>query len=107
MDNELMSHNIFDLPSLPLQEELTTLLAQGVNVRIERIISAGQTSDWYDQEEWEFIALLEGNAIIEFEDKPRVSMSKGDTYIIKPNERHRVSWTSDEPPCVWLCVFYK
>jgi len=97
--------NIFDLPQLPLPEELTTVLAENGNVRIERIISTGQTSDWYDQAEAEFIVLLEGNAVVEFENRS-VAMSKGDTLIIEPHERHRVNYTSSEPPCVWLCVFY-
>ena len=99
--------NIFDLPQLPLSEELTTILAEAGNVRVERIISTGQTSDWYDQDETEFVALLEGEAVIEFDDSRKVAMSKGDTIIIKPHERHRVSYTSTEPPCVWLCVFWK
>ena len=59
--------NIFDLPPLPLAEELTTRLAESGNARIERIISTGQVSDWYDQAETEFVALLEGNAVIEYE----------------------------------------
>jgi len=97
--------NIYDLPQLPLSEELTTILAQSNTVRIERIISTGQTSDWYDQCEIEFVALLQGNATIEFEDKT-VDMSGGDTLVIQPHERHRVAYTSSEPPCIWLCVFY-
>ena len=98
--------NIFDLPQLPLSEELTTILIESANVRIERIVSTGQTSDWYDQDETEFVVLLEGEAAVEFHDGRIVEMSKGDTIIIKPHERHRVSYTSAEPPCVWLCVFY-
>ena len=98
--------NLYDLPSLPLPEELTTILAASSNVRIERIISTGQVSDWYDQAETEFVVLLEGNAAIELEGGKSVAMSKGDTLLIKPNERHRVSFTSSQPPCVWLCVFY-
>ena len=97
--------NIYDLPPLPLSEELTTILAQSGNVRIERIVSTGQTSDWYDQNETEFVALLQGGAKIEFEDKT-VTMSGGDTLVIQPNERHRVTYTSSELPCIWLCVFY-
>ena len=97
--------NIFDLPPLPLPEELTTVLSENGNVRIERIISTGQISDWYDQAETEFVVLLEGNAVVEFENRS-AAMSKGDTLIIKPHERHRVSYTSSEPPCVWLCVFH-
>jgi cupin 2 domain-containing protein len=99
--------NIFDLPPLPLPEELITVLAESGNVRIERIISTGQASeDWYDQMETEFVALLEGDAVVEFEDGRSVSLVRGDTLLIKPHERHRVSYTSSEPPCVWLCVFY-
>jgi cupin 2 domain-containing protein len=98
--------NIFDLPPLPLPNELTTVLAENVSVRIERIISAGQVSDWYDQDETEFVALLEGNAVIEYDDGKTIALSKGDTLLIKPHERHRVDFTSSEPPCVWLCVFY-
>ena len=98
--------NLFDVPSLPLPEELTTMLADNDRVRIERIVSTGQTSDWYDQDETEFVALLEGSAVIEYADGKIVELSRGDTLIIKPHERHRVSYTSEEPPCVWLCVFY-
>jgi cupin 2 domain-containing protein len=98
--------NIFDLPKLPLPEELTTVLAENSNARIVRIISTGQISDWYDQSEMEFVVLLEGSAIIEFENGRTVTLEKGDTLLIKPHEKHRVSFTSNEPPCIWLCVFY-
>ena len=98
--------NIFDLPQLPLQEELTTILTQAPTARIERIVSTGQVSGWYDQVETEFVLLLEGHAEIEFENKTSIALQKGDYVIIKPHERHRVSYTSVEPPCVWLCVFY-
>ena len=98
--------NIFDLPALTLPEELTSVLVESRNIRIERIISTGQVSGWYNQTETEFVVLLDGNAIIEFESDRTVEMSKGDTVLIKPHERHRVIYTSSEPPCVWLCVFY-
>jgi cupin 2 domain-containing protein len=99
--------NIFDLPKLPLPGELTTVLAENNNARIVRIVSTGQTSDWYDQTETEFVVLLEGNAIIEFENGKTIALKKGDTILINPHEKHRVSFTSTEPPCVWLCVFYR
>jgi len=98
--------NIYELPPFPLTEEVTTILTENENVRIERIISTGQVSDWYDQTETEFVVLLEGNAIIEYENGKNFAMSKGDTLLIPPHERHRVSYTSSEPPCVWFCVFY-
>ena len=98
--------NIFDLPQLPLSEELMTTLAENSSTRIVRIISTGQTTGWYDQSETEFVTLLEGSAVIEFDSGRSVELSKGDMLIIKPHEKHRVSYTSTEPPCVWLCVFY-
>lgn len=98
--------NIFCLPDLPLSEELTAVLAVSENIRIERIISTGQVSDWYDQPETEFVVLLEGHAAIEYENGETISLLKGDTLLIRPHERHRVSYTSYDPPCIWLCVFY-
>jgi cupin 2 domain-containing protein len=98
--------NLFDLPAFPLPEELTTVLVENGAIRIERIISAGQVSGWYDQDEAEFVALLDGNAVIEYENGKAAAMSKGDSVLIKPHERHRVAYTSCDPPCVWLCVFY-
>jgi cupin 2 domain-containing protein len=98
--------NIFDLPKLPLSEELTTILAENKNIRIECIISTGQISKWYDQTETEFVVLLDGNATLEFGDGRVVKLGKGDTILINPHERHRVSFTSNEPPCVWICVFF-
>ena len=98
--------NIYELPPLPLTEEVTAILAENENVRIERIISTGQVSDWYDQDETEFVILLEGNAVIEYENGVSIAMSKGDMLLIEPHERHRVSYTSSEPACIWLCVFY-
>jgi len=98
--------NIFDLSALPLSEELTTILIKNDNIRIERIVSTGQVSDWYDQPETEFVVLLEGSAVVEFESGRTITMSKGDTLFIAPHERHRVSFTSSKPPCIWLCVFY-
>jgi len=98
--------NLFDLPGSPIPEELTTILAEGANTRIERIVSDGQVSGWYDQDEAEFVALLDGAAEIEYENGDILAMGKGDTLTIPPGVRHRVSYTSSNPPCVWLCVFY-
>ena len=98
--------NIFDMPALPMPEELTTILAESDSVRIERIVSTGQVTDWYDQAETEFVTLLEGCAVIEFANDRTVALSRGDTIILKPHDRHRVSYTTSEPPCIWLCVFF-
>ena len=107
--------NIFDLPTLPcragacprrdLPEELITVLAQQNNVKIERIVSCGQTTDWQEQEQSEFVVLVQGNAVLEFENSKK-TLTQGDTLLIQPRQRHRVGFTSADPPCIWLCIFF-
>lgn len=102
--------NLFsDLPS-QLSEELVEVLAQNGHVRIERIVSFGQSSDagfWYDQAETEWVIVLQGEATLLFEgdSAPRL-MKAGDHLTIAPHQRHRVEWTTPQQPTVWLAVFF-
>ena len=80
-------------------------ILQAKNVRIQRIVSCGQTSDWYDQEEDEWVLLLGGEAQLEFENNLQVKMGEGDFIFISAHQRHKVILTSTDPPCVWLAVF--
>lgn len=98
------------LASLPtnLPEELTTVLQEGNNVRIERIISKGHKSPegfWYDQPEHEWVMVLTGAARLQFEDWV-VEMQPVDSINIPAHARHRVDWTSLDEPTVWLAVSY-
>lgn len=98
--------NIFDHTKTIDTKEIVESIVQG-DVKIERIVSSGQTSpedQWYDQEHDEWVLLLEGNAIITFEDAEEVSLIKGDYILIKAHEKHRVTYTSTHPPCVWLAI---
>ncbi|MDK2935331.1 MAG: cupin 2 protein [Eubacteriaceae bacterium] len=98
--------NLYELPDLPLKEELIDVLFKDEKIRVERIISTGQTGDWYDQDENELVFLIEGEADLEFDGGRIESMHKGDFREIKAHEKHRVVYTSSKPPCIWLCVFY-
>lgn len=100
------SFNIYNLPDKILNEEEIDVLFNGKNIRIERIVSMGQVSPenfWYDQDEDEWLVLIEGKAILEYETNS-VSLSKGDTLFIPAHQRHRINWTSTDPPCIWVCV---
>jgi cupin 2 domain-containing protein len=92
------------------QEEVTQLLAQGRDVRIERIVSFGQSSPedfWYDQKEAEWVAVLTGRAGLEFEGEGTpVVLGPGDSLLIPARARHRVAWTAEDEPTVWLAVFF-
>jgi len=103
-----MSPNLFDLPDpLPDNEEFTEML-RSKNLRIERIVSSGQTTpdgQWYDQDEDEWVALIQGEAILEYENGEKVQLSAGDHILLPAHCRHRVAYTSANPPCIWLAVF--
>ena len=52
------------------KEEVIKILAESKNVKIEKIISTGQTTDWQESEQNEFVILVQGEAEIEyFKDK--------------------------------------
>lgn len=99
------------LSSLPstLPGEITETLVQAKHVRIERIVSEGHASPpgfWYDQEESEFVLLVQGAARLQFENSV-LEMKPGDWIDIPAHRKHRVEWTSPEEKTVWLAVFYE
>ena len=111
MKTEMMGSkkmNIFDIPNVPMTEELTEILTQSKNVRIERVVSTGQVSPngfWYDQGENEFVLLVQGEAVIGYEND-QIKLMAGDTLFIPAHQKHNVQYTSTEPACIWVCVFY-
>ena len=101
--------NIFaNIPQV-LQSELFETLLKTNAIRVEKIVSQGHTSPksgWYDQEQNEWVVLLEGEALLSFENAPDIKLQKGDFLDIKAHTKHKVKWTSSEQKCVWLAVFY-
>ena len=96
------------LPDAHAAEQFTELL-RADNLRIERIVSHGQTSPegfWYDQEEHEWVLLLEGTARLELEGGEQIELSPGDYCQIPAHTRHRVAWTDPGQQTVWLAVFF-
>ena len=103
-----MTANIFDLPEpLPNYEVFTDLIS-AESVRIERIISSGQTTEageWYDQDSDEWVLLIQGLAVLEYENGEKIRLNAGDHLLIPAHRRHRVDFTSEKPPCIWIAVF--
>ena len=99
--------NLYELPEKLNNEEVFEPLASGGDVLIERIVSTGQATpegQWYDQERDEWVALLRGEAELRFEDGEILRMAEGDWLLIPAHRRHRVEWTSSDPPCIWIAV---
>ena len=85
------------------------MLAEGQGLRIERIVSKGQTSPaegWYEQEENEWVTVLRGEAELTFADGRVRRMHPGDYIRIAAGEKHRVSWTVPDEETIWLAVHY-
>lgn len=102
-------NNLFAILPSRMPDELTTILIETVNVRIERIVSQGHVSPpgfWYDQNEAEWVVVLKGAARLQFEDRT-VEMWPGDLVKIPAHQKHRVEWTTPDEPTVWLAVFYR
>ena len=100
--------NLFSLPESFGPEEDLAVLWERPGARVERIVSSGHCSPpgfWYDQEDDEWVAVLSGTGEVEFAGGRKVRLGAGGTLLIPAHARHRVSFTSAVPPCVWLCAF--
>lgn len=101
--------NLFKIPVSQSDDEQIEVLFEDSSVRVERIISMGQISPagfWYQQEEDERVAILQGEAILRVQDS-FVHLLQGDTYFLPALLKHRVEFTSKDPACIWLCLFTK
>ncbi len=99
--------NIFDLPSSLPNEELFESIVSTDNILIERIISTGQVTppgEWYDQDKDEWVILLQGEAALSYADGSKIKLTAGDYLFIPAHQKHRVEYTSSEPPCIWLAI---
>lgn len=106
----MQTNNIFASIPSDLKDEVFEDIIRSPNVRVERVVSKGQTSadvGWYDQDEHEWVLVLKGSAILEFDDGSICKLSAGDYLNIPAHARHRVSWTDPDVATVWLAIFYK
>jgi len=102
--------NLFDHLPFSLESEVFSTLFENSNVRIERIVSSGQSTppgEWFDQDQDEWVILLKGGAGLIFEDQPQEQVLKpGDYLYINAHRRHRVEWTAEGEPTIWLAVHF-
>jgi cupin 2 domain-containing protein len=100
--------NIFSAIPDTLSEELFTSLLKRDSVHIERIVSKGhrtQPEQWYDQAWDEWVMVLEGQAVLLYEqDLQKLAMTVGDYVLIPAHTKHRVEWTTPDSHTVWLAI---
>jgi len=101
--------NLFENIPDNLPVEHCTDLIKGGNIRIERIVSLGHTSPefgWYDQDENEWVIIIEGSGTILFENGIERVLNKGDYLNIPAHTKHKVIRTDPDNITIWLAVFY-
>lgn len=93
-----------------LPQELFETICSAGRVKIERIVSRGHASPegfWYDQEEHEFVLVVQGSAGLKIEERKDILVLKpGDYLNIPAHVRHRVEWTDPTGDTIWLAVHY-
>lgn len=101
----LKQNLLADLPSAWHAEQSQSLF-HGPQVRIERIVSQGQSSPWFEQEWDEWVLLVSGAARLIFADgrELELELEPGDYLLLPAHTRHKVSWTTPEQQTVWLAV---
>ena len=103
-------NNLFDeLPARAPEEIVTELLLLRKGVRIERIVSSGQstpTDKPYDQDHDEWVLLLTGAAGLWIEGQGERDLRPGDYVLIPAHCLHRVTWTVNGGPTVWLAIHF-
>lgn len=110
LEKMVISGSMFSSVAEPGRDEMFEDILKKENVRIERIISRGhstQQGEWYDQPRDEWVLLLQGKAavLVEGEDRARV-LKPGDYIHLPARIRHRVDWTSRDETCIWLAVHF-
>lgn len=107
--SELVVRSLFGGIPEELPEELFQPLLEGRAFRMQRILSRGQASPpgyWYDQDEHEWVLVLQGAARLGFEGASE-ELGVGDSLHIPAHRRHRVEWTAPDQDTVWLAIFYR
>ncbi|EDZ63639.1 protein containing Cupin domain [Sulfurimonas gotlandica GD1] len=101
--------NIFANIPTEINEELFEDIISKDGIKIERIVSKGHTTtefEWYNQNGDEWVIVLKGEAVLEFEDADEVRLKEGDYLNIPAHTKHKVSWTKPDEETVWLAIHY-
>ncbi len=105
-----MGTNIFNNIPLSASEEIFDILLERKGIKIERIVSTGQSTpkgEWYDQKNDEWVILLQGSAGLRYHDNNEIQlMMPGDYACIPAGKKHRVEFTDKNKTTIWLAVHF-
>ena len=102
-----MPNNLLTAQTNPAAGEQIIPLLQGSAFRLEQIISHGIPSPegfWYEQPDSEWVMLVRGEAVLQFETGPDQRLQAGTTMTIPARRKHRVASVSQD--AIWLTLHY-
>ena len=103
-------NNLFANTDFEANHESIETLIESRFGRLERIVSNAHASPegfWYDQDEHEWVVVLQGRAKLLFDDDDEpIELGPGDFVNIRAHKRHRVDWTDPNEPTIWLALHY-
>lgn len=101
--------NIFSEIPHSIKDELFEDIVSSQNIKIERIVSDGHTSPkfgWHESDKNEWVIVLQGEAILTYEEGDDVTLNVGDYVNIPALKKHKVSFTSKSQKTIWLAIYY-
>ena len=96
-------YNIFDNLVFSKDREIEEIIFENDQVKIIRICSLDQATDFYDQDQLEIVKIVRGRASLEI-DGEILDLKEGDILPIHPHQIHKVL---SQDHAVWLCIFLK
>ena len=96
-------YNIFDNLAFSKDREIEETIFENEKIKIIRISSFNQVTDYYDQEELEIVKIEKGSATLEIEGEI-INLKEGDLLPIHPHQVHRVI---KQDHAIWLSIFVK
>lgn len=96
-------YNIFDKLEFSEDMEIEEIIFENEKIKMIRISSLNQVTDFYDQDQLEIVKIVRGRAKLEIEGE-LVNLKEGDILPIHPHQVHRVI---SQDKTVWLCIFVK
>lgn len=96
-------YNIFDKLEFSEDREIEEIIFENEKIKMIRISSLNQVTDFYDQDQLEIVKIVRGRAKLEIEGE-LLNLKEGDILPIHPHQVHRVI---SQDKTVWLCIFVK
>lgn len=101
------TESLFDPQPADEKTERFISILRRPGFNLEYIVSHGRASEpgfWYDQDDAEWVLLVRGHAVLEFENQKSRELRGGDYLLIPARCKHRVNSCSDD--AVWLALHF-